>query len=84
LSQTTDNLFGPETTAVWTTAIDAAWMAISPEQQSTVTKSEVAALILNLAEKGEHDPVRLRAYGTLQAVQIANQRALRRRAANGK
>ncbi len=76
--------FGSDATAVWTTAIEAAWMAISPEQQSSVTKSEVAALILKLAERGERDPARLRAYGALQAAEIANQRVLRRRDASGR
>lgn len=84
MSQTTDTPIGRETTAVWTSAIDAAWMSISPEQQGTVTKSEVAALILKLAERGERDPVRLRAYGALQAAEVANQRAFRRRTANGR
>lgn len=83
MGQTTDMPVGSETTAVWTTAIDAAWMSISPEQRTAVTRSEVAALVLKLAEKGERDPVRLRAYGAAQAVEIAKQRALRRRAVNG-
>jgi hypothetical protein len=83
LSHTPDVSFGSETTTVVTAAIDAAWMAISPEQQSAVTKSEMAALILRMTAKGERDLVRLRTYGVLQAVAIANQRAVRRMDASG-
>ncbi len=84
MSHTPDVSFSSETTTVVTTAIDAAWMAISPEQQNAVTKSEMAALILRLAERGERDLVRLRTYGVLQAVAIANQRAVRRMDAGGR
>jgi len=53
--------FDPETLALLTTALEDAWASLSPEQQSRMSKSDLAKRILSLAGQGERDPIRLRA-----------------------
>jgi hypothetical protein len=53
-------LYGPERIAVLRRVLDAAWEALSSQQQAVASKSDLALRILKIAGRGEMDPVRLR------------------------
>ena len=40
--------------------LDEAWASLSPRQQMSTTRSDMAAAILQAAARGEHDPAKLR------------------------
>jgi hypothetical protein len=60
--------YDPETLNALRAVLDEAWSALTAEQQARTTKSEIAHRILRLAQRGERDPVRLRAVAILEVV----------------
>jgi hypothetical protein len=54
-------VFDPETIDLMTSALDAAWASLLPEQQARTSRSLLAERILRATARGERDPARLRA-----------------------
>jgi hypothetical protein len=52
--------FDPETITLLREVLDAAWDALPAEQRARTTKSRMALCLLELAARGERDPIRLR------------------------
>jgi hypothetical protein len=52
--------FDSETLMLLRQTLDEAWDSLTPQQRARTTKSEMALQILQLALRGERDPVRLR------------------------
>ena len=50
-----------ETVELLRVVLDEAWNSLTPRQQMSARRSDMAAVILEAAARGEHDPVRLRA-----------------------
>jgi hypothetical protein len=55
-----EGAFEPETVKLLRGVLDEAWDALTPEQQTQTCKSDMALRILQLAQRGELDPSRLR------------------------
>jgi hypothetical protein len=51
----------PETVALLRQILEDAWQCLTLEQRTQTPKSEIALRILRLAQRGERDPIRLRA-----------------------
>jgi hypothetical protein len=52
--------FDSQTLVLLRQTLNEAWDSLTPQQRDSTTKSEMALQILQLARKGERDPVRLR------------------------
>jgi len=51
----------PETVALLRQILEDAWECLTLEQRARTPKAEIALRILRLAQRGERDPIRLRA-----------------------
>jgi hypothetical protein len=60
--------YDPETVTLLRAALDTAWANLTPGQQTSTSKSDLAERILLLAAKGERDPIRLRTRAVLEVV----------------
>jgi hypothetical protein len=60
--------YDPETIALMRATLDEAWASLRPRQRAHLSKSVVASHILELASRGERDPVRLRTAVLLHVV----------------
>jgi hypothetical protein len=58
-------VFDPETIELMRSALDDAWATLSPDRQSTMSRTALAERILLAARRGERDPVRLRAHALI-------------------
>ena len=53
--------YDPKTLTILRKALDDAWSLLSDERKAVIRKADTADRILRRAEKGERDPVKLRA-----------------------
>ena len=63
----------PETLKFLQTVLEEAWESLRPEERARTSKTQVAAHILQLAAKGERDPVRLRAEASSRGAHFESQ-----------
>ena len=54
-------LYDPHTVTLLRDILEDAWEGLAFEQRTQTPKSEIALRILRLAQRGERDPMRLRA-----------------------
>jgi hypothetical protein len=60
--------YDPNTIEMLRETLEAAWTSLTPEQRARTSRLAIAERMLRLAEKGERDPVRLRAGATTERV----------------
>jgi hypothetical protein len=60
--------FDPETLTLLRGVLDEAWASLPPQDQEARRKSDLAQRILNLAARGERDPVKLKAAALITVV----------------
>jgi hypothetical protein len=65
-----EGVFDPETLSVLKAVFDEACELLPPDEHTSEKRSLVAERILNLASRGERDPVRLRTYALLHVAEV--------------
>ena len=61
MTRPSEGTYDPATLSLLRSVLDSAWDELDPEQRALTSKSAVAVRILRLAQRGERDPVKLRA-----------------------
>jgi len=61
-------VFNPETLNLLGSVLDETWDSLRPNERSRTTKTEIAKRILDLAARGERDPVRLRTEAVTEVI----------------
>jgi hypothetical protein len=64
--QHAESVFDPETLTILKAAFDEACGFLPADQRTSEMRSAVAERILNLASRGERDPVRLRTFALME------------------
>jgi hypothetical protein len=66
--------FDPETIQLLEIILEQAWALLSPEQQRTALKADLARRILAVAGRGERNPDRLRAVALMRPLEKQRKR----------